>query len=245
MCRWTESVPLSKREAFFQTMKKACVPEPPQQFWMALRLVPQFRAAPVQLLPGGQDVRRRGPARIAADHPRSHVAPGELVGVRLASRLEPGNIGDLALDQLVPQHPFHVAPVLGMAVVGQRHGQAEKVHQGAGFAGDDIALAPDDLGQEAEAGALGADVAVEGIDPAEKHGVFHVQGIVGGSHQGSQVAMHVAAVAERVVGSEQRVLVEAALHELPGLLQGGFGARLPHPGHQALDDEPRSQWSGS
>ena len=55
---------------------------------------------------------------------------------------------------------------------------------------------PDDLGQETEPGALRADVAVERIDPAEQHGVFHVQGVVGCSHQRPQVAVHVAAVGQ-------------------------------------------------
>ena len=61
----------------------------------------------------------------------------------------------------------------------------KEVHQGAGLAGDDVAFAADDLGQKAEPRALRADVAVEGVDPAEEHRVFHVEGVVGGARPAS------------------------------------------------------------
>ena len=89
-----------------------------------------------------------------------------------------------------------------MAVVRQRDAQTYEVHQGTGFAGNDIALASDHLGQEPETGAFRANVAVKGVHPAEQERVFHLESVVGGTDQGPQVSVHVSALTKRVVGRE-------------------------------------------
>ena len=104
--------------------------------------------------PGSQDVGWRGPARITADNSCSHVSPGELVSILFTRLLEPGHIRDLTFDHLIPHHPLHVTPVFWMAVVRQSDCQPHEVHQGAGFARDDIAFAADDLGEKTKTGAL-------------------------------------------------------------------------------------------
>ena len=104
------------------------MPAPPQQF-MKARDLPRH-CGPLRVVRDleRQDVRRRTPARKAAHHPCADIAPRELVRVRLVPRLEPGDIGDLAFHQMVPQRALHVVPVFRVTVVGQRDGQGEEVH---------------------------------------------------------------------------------------------------------------------
>ena len=207
------------------------------------RLVAQFRSAPmmVERLAGGQEMGRRAPAGVGADHPRSDFPPGKLFRVfrNRAARfaVQPGGVGELAFDELVSGHTLDVVPILRMAVVGQGRGQAQKIHQGACFAEDDVALPPDLLGQKAEARRFGADIAIKRVDAAEKLRVAVAQSVIRGADERSQIAVHVAAVAEMIIRSEGGRLVEDEAGDRPGQVEGGLVFEHAGRGHDALDEE--------
>ena len=131
-----------------------------------------------------------------------------------------------------------------MAVVGQRDAQPDEIHQGAGFAGDDVSLSPHHLGQEAEPRALRTDEAIQGVDPTEEHGVFDVERVVGRAHQRPQVAVHVSRAGpsgELVVRREKRMLLEHQMDQILGLASADFE---PNSRTQVISDligKPRTR----